>query len=217
MEKEILKNKKKELIEKKNIIDENEKQIKKNENENDILNSQNIELTEQLNMNDRIVFLYEKLSDYKKIFLIVTLIGSVLGLGFEIYNVIDKVNILSAIGSFFSTVAISSLLGSIPYVATKLNIKEKTDLSLEEVSLKIEDLKESKYLNREKFKSNLKEIENLKQKNVMIENKLFNETVELLKDKDAFEEIISSIIENEPSKELIEIITEDIAKTKIKK
>lgn len=213
MEKEILQKKKKELIETKKTIAKNEKEMQEKENENDILNSQNIELTEQLNINDRIVFLYERLQDSKKLLLVALLIGVVASLGFGIFNLIDKVNVFSTILSFIGPIGVSTLIGGIPYACTKLNISNNTNLTLEEVTRKIEKLKEEKQINREKFKHNIKEIEILKMKNQLIEDKLFNETIELLKDKAACEEIMSDIIENDPSKKLVEMITEDMVKS----
>lgn len=213
MEKEILNLKKEELVEAKKTIDKNEKEIQKKENENDILTVQNIELTEQLNINDRIVFLYERLQDSKKLLLVAVLMGVVFSLGFGVFSLVDKVNLFSTILSFIGPVTFSSLIGSIPYACTKLNISNNTNLTLEEVTEKIGILKKEKQLNREKFNLNLKEIEKLKQKNDLIEDKLYNETVELLKDKEACEEIMANIFENDPSKKLVEMITEDIVKS----
>lgn len=213
MEKEILKLKKEELIETKNTIDKNEKEIKKMEIENDDLTAQNIELTEQLNINDRIVFFYERLQDSKKLLLVAVLIGVVASLGFGIFNLIDKVNVFSTILSFIGPIGVSTFIGGIPYACTKLNISNNTNLTLEEVTEEIEKLKKEKQINREKFKLNLKEIEILRMKNELIEDELFNETIALLKDKDACEEIISSIIENKPSKKLVEMIAEDMVKS----
>ena len=122
MEKEILNLKKEELVEAKKTIDKNEKEIQKKENENDILTVQNIELTEQLNINDRIVFLYERLQDSKKLLLVAVLMGVVFSLGFGVFSLVDKVNLFSTILSFIGPVTFSSLIGSIPYACTKLNI-----------------------------------------------------------------------------------------------
>lgn len=217
MEKEILQKIKEDILISNKKLQKNKNIIEKKEREIEELTLGNIQIIDELNSADRIVFLYERVNDSKKFLLFALVLGIVFGLGFGIVSLVDQAKIFSIIFSFIGPAFASTLIGSIPYLGTKANISYNTSLSLEEINQKIDKLKKEKQINRDKYKENLKEIEKLKSINEVIETELYSKTLELLKDKSSCQEIMTNIIENEPSKNLIEIITNDIVKQKIKK
>ena len=213
MEKELLQKKKEEVISLNNILIRNEEQIEDLEKENEKLTEDHKKIIVELDKLDKVVFRYERLKDAKKIILLFFILGVVFGLVSGIFSLIEQVTILSTVFSFISPIVVSTLISSIPYIGTKLYISNSTNLTFEEVLKQIEDLKYYKKANREKYKKNTEKIENIKFNTSFMYSNFNSLILNLLKDKEARDEIMNQIMEKEPSKELVEIVANDIVKT----
>ena len=214
MEKELLQKKKEEVISLKNTLIRNENQIKKIEKENEQLIDQYTNISVQLDELDKIVFRYETLEITKKIAkvcFILAITGGII-VGFVAHFASALSIIRSIMLSIISIIALSSF-GTFPYLVTKEGIKNKTNLTLEEVLKQIEDLKDYKKVNREKNKKNTEKIENIKFNTSFMYSNLNSLILNLLKDKEARDEIMDQIMEKEPSKELVEIVADNMLET----
>lgn len=214
MEKEILQKKKEEVISLKNTLIKNEEQIKNMEKENEKLREEHTNISVQLDKLDKIVFRYENLELAKKIAR-VCFILSIAG-GIIVGSVAHFASALSIIRSIMlSIIAIIALngFGTFPYLITKQGIKNNTNLTLEEVANQIEDFKNYKKVNREKYKKNTEKIENIKFNTSFMYSSLNSLILNLLKDKETRDEIMDQIMEKEPSKELVEIVADNMLET----
>lgn len=214
MEKEMLLSKKEQLISNKQKLEENNCRIEFLEKENEDLEIKYIQITESLDSLDKIVYKYETLEEAKKIYKIclpITILGSIV-VGVVSNLGIFSNNIFEFILTSIYTFIVSNILAAFPYFVSKQSLKILTNLSLEEVQEQIDEKNKEKSLNRQRINKNIRELEILNTNNAVINNFLYEMTNNLLNDKEAREEIMTEIMEVEPSKELVQSITDSMLK-----
>ena len=217
---------KKELLEqRKNEILAHKKELEKNKNQKENLVSENEKLNiEYKEIVDSIVNLKKEMNEYirskrinkfSKILLIVSII-SVLGI-FGLVKLTSVVASMSLASNITAVFVMTFLLGgivSVPYFSTRNYIKN-TNIEEIKAALNLEQLKMNQ--NIEKCELNDKKIENIDNRKLELEEEVYRITVALLRDEDERNEVITEMLDNYPSFEFVEAFTNTMyEKSKIK-
>lgn len=214
MEKELLHQKREELIAYK-------EELKEIVNEVDILLQRNNQIDEENeNIFDSISKLKKEINNYEQIkrtnkfskILTIISILAVLGVnGLSYLTPVVSVNLSAT--NVIATAIMSLFIGSlssIPYFETKKQLK---NINIEELKLELDKVLEKNDLNIKKYENNEMRINHLMDEIVINYQLIYSKTLELLEDEVISKEAMDYIINNNPSEEIIYKIADSIIDT----
>ena len=222
MQKELLEQRKNEILAHKKELENNEttKESLVWENENlSIEYQEKVDCLMNLKKEMNEYIRTKRINKFSKILVIASII-SVLGIS----GIAFLSTITPTASSTISNVVASSLmtlfiggLSSIPYFETRKYLK---NVDINEIKEQIEQNELEIGKNIEKSELNDKKIENIDNRKLELEEEVYRITVALLRDEEERNIIMSELLENYPSYEFVEVFTDNMyekSKTKVKK
>ena len=207
MEKDILKTKRDELIKLKEEYETNNKEIELKENENEDLDAKYIEINKKLAELENSIYFLRLSKKIAKNGLVIAIFASIIVLSVGLIK--EMAFLRNFIISLFTFVGISTI-SSLFYLNDKSIIKGLGCKSLEECMKQINDYDNEKQLINSKHNCNEKRIKSLEIRNENINNEIHKIILEVMKNNDICEKLMTKVIESNKSEKIVEVIADTI-------